>query len=119
MELFPKSIGYFAFTLLHLVCFAFAIAVCGLYGRDVSRATNQPNGYADGKWVFAIVVGALSAVTSVLYWVPFVLRISGVVMPAWNFVLFVLWSTVFGIFAKVRLLSTLLLFNSPLLVSLR
>lgn len=102
MELFPRSIGYLAFTVLHLLCFAFGIAVCGLYGRDISRASKHPDGYADGKWVYAVVVGAMSVVTSVVYWVPFVLRVSGVVMPVWNFVLFVLWSAVFGVFAKVR-----------------
>ena len=47
MELFPRSIGYLAFTVLHLLCFAFGIAVCGLYGRDISRASKHPDGYAD------------------------------------------------------------------------
>ena len=39
--------------------------------------------------------------TCVAYFVPFVLRLGGIVIPAWNFVLFVLWTAVFGIFAKV------------------
>jgi hypothetical protein len=53
--------------------------------------------------VYAVVVGALSAVTCVAYFLPFVLRLaSGIVMAAWDFILFVLWITLFGIFAKVR-----------------
>lgn len=46
-------------------------------------------------------MGALSAVSCVAYFIPFVLRLGGIVVPAWNFVLFILWTAVFGIFGKV------------------
>jgi len=95
---FSKS--YAAFTVLHFVAFALALAVCGLYGHDLKRASDNDVD-ADSKWIYAVVVGALSAVTCVAYFVPFVLRLGGIVIPAWNFILFVLWTAVFGIFAKV------------------
>lgn len=95
---FSKS--YAAFTALHVVAFALALAVCGLYGHDLKRASDNDVD-SDSKWIYAVVVGALSAVTCVAYFVPFVLRLGGIVIPAWNFVLFVLWTAVFGIFAKM------------------
>jgi hypothetical protein len=51
--------------------------------------------------VYAVVVGSISAVTCVLYFVPFVLRIAGVFVPVWDFILFVLWIALFGVFGKV------------------
>lgn len=54
--------------------------------------------------VYAVVVGALSAVTCLAYFIPLVLRIAGFVAPVWNFILFVLWIALFGIFGKVYLL---------------
>lgn len=56
---------------------------------------------ANEDQIFAVVVGALSAVSCVAYFIPFVLRLGGIVIPAWNCVLFILWTAVFGIFAKV------------------
>ena len=54
--------------------------------------------------IYAVVVGALSAVTCVAYFLPFVLRAGGIVMAAWDFVLFVLWIGVLGVFGKVHTL---------------
>ncbi|EQK97406.1 hypothetical protein OCS_06881 [Ophiocordyceps sinensis CO18] len=51
--------------------------------------------------VYAVVVGALSALTCVVYFVPPVLRHAGIVAVAWNFVLFILWIAVFGVFASM------------------
>ena len=51
--------------------------------------------------VFAVVVASLSAVTAVLFMIPFVLRFVATV--AWSFVLFILWIAVFGVFARVGL----------------
>lgn len=48
-------------------------------------------------------MGALSAVTCVVYFIPFVLRLGGIAMAAWDFVLFALWIAVFGVFGKVCL----------------
>ena len=51
--------------------------------------------------VYAVVVGSISAVTCVLYFIPFILRIAGIFVPAWDFILFVLWIALFGVFGKV------------------
>ena len=39
--------------------------------------------------------------TCVLYLVPFILRVAGIVIPVWNFILFILWIAVFGVFGSV------------------
>jgi hypothetical protein len=49
-----------------------------------------------------VVVGSISAVTCVLYFIPFVLRVAGFVVAIWDFILFVLWIALFGVFGKVR-----------------
>ncbi len=72
--------------------------MCGLYGVDLHRAQQQHK-YADSKWVYAEVVGALSALTALLYLVPFVLRFAAVWV--WSAVLFVLWITLFGLFGNM------------------
>ncbi|KAH0593266.1 hypothetical protein MHUMG1_08988 [Metarhizium humberi] len=51
MGFFATSIGYFAFCALHLVCFALALAVCGLYGQDLNHAHRQ-HVHSDSKWLF-------------------------------------------------------------------
>lgn len=51
--------------------------------------------------VYAVVVGALSAVTCAVYFIPALLRHSGVMGAAWNFVLFILWIALFGVFGSV------------------
>jgi hypothetical protein len=53
--------------------------------------------------VYAEVVGSVSALTALLYCIPFVLRFSFVWV--WSLVLFVLWITLFGLFGNVRALS--------------
>ncbi|KAM0243846.1 hypothetical protein ACHAPO_000707 [Fusarium lateritium] len=94
------AISYVVFTVIHFFLFALALATCGLYGTDVHHA-NQQGKYSDSKWVYAVVVGSISAVTCVLYFVPFVLRIAGVFVPVWDFILFVLWIALFGVFGKM------------------
>ena len=54
---------------------------------------------------YAVVVGALSAVTCVLYFIPFVLRIAGIFAAVWDLILFILWITLFGVFGKVSQLT--------------
>jgi hypothetical protein len=53
--------------------------------------------------VFAEVVGGLSAITAILYLIPFILRFA--VVWVWNLVLFILWIALFGLFGSVRLLA--------------
>ncbi|KND87951.1 hypothetical protein TOPH_07358 [Tolypocladium ophioglossoides CBS 100239] len=112
MGLFSTTLSYFLFSGLHFVCFALALTVCGLYGQDLNTANHLAK-YADSKWVsavsptytrrpvYAVVVGALSAVTCLVYFVPFVLRVAGIVAAAWSFILFILWIAVFGIFGAL------------------
>ncbi|KAG7152723.1 hypothetical protein HYQ46_008318 [Verticillium longisporum] len=59
----------------------------------------EADSYVDAKWVYAVVVGALSALTALLFMVPFILRFAFTFV--WDFVLFVLWLVAFGIFGHM------------------
>lgn len=98
MALGGITLGYMLFSLLHLAQFALAIAVCALYGIDLDRA-RKANVHADGKWVYAVVVAGLSALTSILYCIPYILRFA--LVWAWNLILFILWIALFGVFGRV------------------
>ena len=54
---------------LRFLQFVFAIAVLGLYGTELSDAHKIHTGDYS-KWVYAEVVGVLSAVTSLVYVLP-------------------------------------------------
>ncbi|KAH0537420.1 hypothetical protein FGG08_005773 [Glutinoglossum americanum] len=109
-------------AILRLLLFVFALAVCGLYGTDLSNAHEHGIG-ANPKWVcshkaaalvpvvgtrikfaditlkvYAVVVGGLSAVTSLIYGIPLV---KSHFLFAWDAILFILWIAVFGIFGKM------------------
>ncbi|KAL2135026.1 hypothetical protein VTI74DRAFT_10063 [Chaetomium olivicolor] len=92
------SLGYLLFSLLHFSQFVLAITVCALYGIDLDRA-RRAGVHADGKWVYAEVVGGLSALTAILYFVPYILRFA--LVWAWNLVLFILWIALFGLFGRM------------------
>ncbi|UKZ74336.1 hypothetical protein TrVFT333_002001 [Trichoderma virens FT-333] len=94
------SISYYAFTALHVACFALAITVCGLYGTDLKRASQFDN-YTHSKWIYAVVVGALTAATCALYFIPFIIKAGGIFIVAWDLILFILWITLFGVFGKL------------------
>ncbi|KAI5463973.1 hypothetical protein BGZ63DRAFT_411835 [Mariannaea sp. PMI_226] len=100
MGLANLGVSYLLFSALYFVCFALALTVCGLYGHDINRA-NEHGKYSDSKWVYAVVVGSMSAVTCAVYFIPFIFRIGGVVAAVWNFILFILWITLFGVFGKL------------------
>lgn len=61
------------FTIANLVLrffqFIFAITVIGLYGTDLSQA-RKVGVHSDSRWVYAVVVGALSAITALVFAVP-------------------------------------------------
>ncbi|KAI7265131.1 hypothetical protein KC345_g8577 [Hortaea werneckii] len=82
---------------LRLFQFALAITVAGLYGVDLHHADKQGK-YTDGKWVFAEVVTGLSAVTVLIYAVPF---FKSYWAWAWDWILFILWTALFGTFGKI------------------
>ncbi|KAI8951547.1 hypothetical protein F4801DRAFT_283599 [Xylaria longipes] len=98
MGLRDMSKSYVLFSLMHFAQFVLSIVVIGLYGTDLDRA-RKAGAYADGKWVYAIVVATLSAVTAILYLFPFFLRFA--VTPVWSFVLFILWIALFGLFGAM------------------
>ncbi len=56
--------------ILRFFQFVLAITVAGLYGVDLHNAKNA-GAYTDGKWVYAEVVAGLSAVTVLIYGIPF------------------------------------------------
>ncbi|KAK4133482.1 hypothetical protein BT67DRAFT_404761 [Trichocladium antarcticum] len=88
------TLSHLLFSILHFFQFVLAVTVCALYGIDLDRA-RKAHAHADGKWIFAQVVGGLSALTAVLCLIPFVLRFA--LVWAWNLILFILWITLFGL----------------------
>jgi len=92
------TITWILSSILRFVQFALALAVCGLYGVDLNNARSQGK-YTDGRWVFAEVVGALSAFTALLYMIPFIMRIPFAF--AWDALIFFLWVVLFGIFGNM------------------
>lgn len=78
--------------------FVLAITVAGLYGVDLHHAT-KAGAYIDGKWVFAEVCAGLAALTTIAYGVMFFLASEKLFM--WDWVLFILWTTLFGIFGRI------------------
>lgn len=80
----------------------FGIVVIGLYAQDLNHAHKEGK-YSDGKWVFATVVGSLSAITALVYIIVLFLasNLSIALLFAWDFIIFVLWAAVFGIFGKM------------------
>lgn len=56
--------------ILRFFQFVFAITVAGLYGVDLAAA-DKLDRYADSKWIYAEVVAGLSAITVLVYAVPF------------------------------------------------
>jgi len=84
-------------AILRLLQFALALAVCGLYGTDIQNA-NKHNRGADSKWLYAVVIGGLSVVTSLVYGIPIV---KSYIFFAWDTILFILWIAVFGVFGKM------------------
>jgi hypothetical protein len=96
-----SSSGGVAGALVRLVLrffqFVLALTVAGLYGVDLHHA-NKAHAYTDGKWVFAEVVAGLAAFTCLVYAVPF---FKSYWAFGWDWILFILWTTLFGIFGKI------------------
>ncbi|KAK3715162.1 hypothetical protein LTR37_007372 [Vermiconidia calcicola] len=77
--------------------FVLALTVAGLYGVDLHGASKN-NGGVDGRWVFAEVVAVLSIVTVIVYALPFIKSYWGF---AWDWMLFILWTALFGLFGSI------------------
>jgi hypothetical protein len=89
--------------------FAFGLAVIGLYGQDVQHDHDAESTW-HAKWVFALIVGFLATSTAAIHMiVPFCMRRvnyqpgPALRLPqfAWEFVLCVLWLTLFGVFGRM------------------
>jgi len=98
MGLCGFALSFVLFSIVHFCQFVLALVVCGLYGVDL-HAASLAGKYTDSKWVYAEVVGGLSATTTLLYLVPFILRFSFVWI--WNVVIFALWIALFGVFGSM------------------
>ncbi|KAM0538060.1 hypothetical protein ACHAO2_005104 [Verticillium nonalfalfae] len=103
-----------------LVCRAlqlvFALIACGFYGHrvDADRKDEDGSGGFSPEWLFAVIVGGLSAVTAVAFLAAAPLSAIPVVGSrikmfktyrafAWDATLFVAWIVVFGIMAGIFL----------------
>ena len=62
--------GFLFHSILRFFQFVLALAVIGLYGQNLNSARQQ-NKYADPNYIYAVVVGGLAALTSLVYMVPF------------------------------------------------
>ncbi|KAL8733246.1 MAG: hypothetical protein Q9166_002263 [cf. Caloplaca sp. 2 TL-2023] len=81
---------------LRFLQFIFAITVIGLYAQDLRRADKEHK-YSDSKWGFAVAVGTIGAVSSLLLAWP---RLS-MWAWGWDLVVFILFTALFGLFGKM------------------
>lgn len=65
----PTRVSQILNLAIRFLQFVLALTVLGLYGTDLDNARKQGK-YTDSKWVFAEVVGALAAVTALIYMLP-------------------------------------------------
>lgn len=93
--------------------FILALIAIGFYGHRVDADRKDGTGFSP-EWLFAVIIGGLSAVTSMLFlatasagMIPFVgskLKMLKTYRAFWwDGVLFISWMVVFGIFAKIFL----------------
>lgn len=89
--------------------FVFGLTVIGLYGKDV-RHDHEDGHTWHAKWVFALVAAFLATGTAAMHMIlPFLTRrvnyhpTAKLRLPqfVWEFILCVLWLTLFGIFGKM------------------
>jgi len=74
---------YLFASTLRLLQFVMAIVVCGLYGTDLNNA-RKAGTPADSAEIYAEVVGALAALTALVFLLPF---IRAHITFAWDFVI--------------------------------
>jgi len=95
---FEMTLSYIFHSIYRFFQLVLALTVCGLYGVDLHRAAKEDK-YSDGKWVYAEVVGSLSAFTALLYLIPFISTFG--ILFVWDTILFILWIALFGLFGKM------------------
>ncbi|KIW27588.1 uncharacterized protein PV07_07317 [Cladophialophora immunda] len=79
-----------------------ALVVIGMYAVDLNNA-NKEDKYADSKWVFAVTVGSLAAVTALVFSLAsvFFQYRTVALLFAWDWVLTILFATLSGIFGSM------------------
>ncbi|KAI5273731.1 hypothetical protein E4T47_03096 [Aureobasidium subglaciale] len=85
--------GYIRFA-IRILQFILGITVIGLYAVDIARAYKH-HVSRDPKWTFAVVVGAMSAISVFFFLARYSLRFF------WDGLMLILWAIVFGIFGKI------------------
>jgi len=98
MKLPALTASYIGHSVFRFIQLILALAVVGLYATDLNAANKQGK-YSDGKWVYAVVTGSFSAVTAVVYMIPFIARIP--FLFVWDTILFILWIALFGLFGNM------------------
>ncbi|EKV12959.1 MARVEL-like domain [Penicillium digitatum] len=99
------------FSGLRFLQFIFGLTVIGMYGKDVHHDHSKQHTW-HSKWVYALVTAFFATATAAIHLIlPFVMRKAkpgagpgrALLLPqfAWEFVVTVLWLTLFGIFGKM------------------
>jgi len=71
----------------------------GIYGKDLNAA-DKANEKARSEWVFAEVTAGFSFLAAVVFAVPAIRRM-GLPLFGVDVVLFIFWTALFGVFAKM------------------
>ncbi|MCJ1286144.1 hypothetical protein MMC26_005489 [Xylographa opegraphella] len=90
-------LGFIVHIVIRFFQFVLGLTVIGLYGSDLNAA-RIAHKYADGREVYAVVVGTLSALTALVFMVPFIKTHR---LFPWDIIMFFLWVVVFGIFGHM------------------
>jgi len=86
----PGGIAFFAVrAFFRFIQFVLAITVIGLYGANLDEYNH------DSRWGYGVAVGVLAAITVLVYCVPFFKTFWTFI---WDFVMFILWAALFGVF---------------------
>ncbi|KEF60654.1 uncharacterized protein A1O9_02215 [Exophiala aquamarina CBS 119918] len=93
------TIFHFILRLLQLVA---GLVVVGMYGKYLNRAV-KVDVYADGKWVYAVVVGSVAAASAITFMCAAGFLHFGTVAVcfAWDWVLVILFAALTGIFGSM------------------
>ncbi|KAF4632328.1 hypothetical protein G7Y89_g5808 [Cudoniella acicularis] len=76
---------------------AFAIAISVLYGLDLQHSSSTHT-HGNSAWIYAEVVAGLSLITCLVHFFVTVKRVG---WCFWEFVLFILWVSQFGVFGAM------------------
>lgn len=105
------KLTFMFFSGVRFLQFVFGLTVIGLYGKDVHHDHSEKHTW-HSKWVYALITAFLATVTAAVHLIlPFVMRKAkpgagpgpALLLPqfVWEFVVTVLWLTLFGIFGKM------------------